>query len=321
MKETEQDPWFGGYLDVTVLPGLRLQEMPANGKTTPLLSFITSDPKNPCQPSWGGFYDLEQAGQKLDLDRQLQSFRGAGNDAAASFGGQLGPELATTCTDGDALVEAYASVITRYGLNTVDFDVEGPALKDREAAKRRAAAAARLQADRPPGSPLYVWLTLPVSVGGLTSDGQASVAAMLEAGVHLAGVNIMTMNFGPLAPGQSMLAAARNAAEGTHGQLAAVYAQAGKPLDAASLWKRIGLTPMIGVNHVQGQVFTLADAEGLNSFAVEKGIRRVSMWSANRDTSCPSTGQQPVPGDSTHCSGVEQEPGAFAKVLGKSYTG
>jgi chitinase len=315
--------WFGGYLDATLVPGLHLQDSPVHGKVTSVLSFITSDPRKPCQPSWGGFYDLEEAGQKLDLDHQVRSFREAGNDAAVSFGGQLGTELAAACTDGDALAGAYAAVITRYGLSTLDFDIEGVGLRDRPAAKRRAAAVARLQTDRPPGSPLDVWLTLPVSIDGLTPDGEASVTAMLEAGVELAGVNIMTMNFGPLAPGQTMLTAAASAAEAAQRQLAVLYATAGNSLDTASLWKRIGLTPMIGTNYEQGQVFTLADAEGLNSFAVERGVGRVSMWSLNRDTSCTSTGhqQQAVSGDSNHCSGVEQDPGAFAKALGKSYTG
>ena len=68
-----------------------------------------------------------------------------------------------------------------------------------------------------------MWLTLPVSTDGLTPDGGTSVTTMLDAGVELAGINIMVMNFGPLAPGQTMLDAAKSAAEATHQTLDALY--------------------------------------------------------------------------------------------------
>jgi chitinase len=315
-------PWFGGYLDVTLVPSHRLQHSPAHGTVTTVLSFIGSDPAKPCEPSWDGFYDLDQANDALDLDAQVDSFREAGNDIAVSFGGQLGTELAVACTDSDALVWAYAAVITRYGLDVVDLDLEGAGLADLAAAKRRAAAIARLQAERPPATPLKVWLTLPVSTDGLTPDAETSVETMLEAGVELAGVNIMTMNFGPLAPGQTMLQAAIGAAEGTHRRLAVLYEETGKPLDAATVWNKIGLTPMIGTNDVKGQVFTLEDADGLNSFALERGIGRMSMWSLNRDTGCDSSNQgQLGNGVSNNCSGVTQEPGRFAELLGNGYAG
>lgn len=44
--------------------------------------------------------------------------------------------------------------------------------------------------------PLAVWLTLPVSTDGLTSDGVNAVKILLDEDVELAGVNGMTMNFG-----------------------------------------------------------------------------------------------------------------------------
>ena len=128
---------------------------------------------------------------------------------------------------------------------------------------------------------------------------------MLDAGVELAGIDIMATKFGPLAPGQTMLDAAKSAAEATHQQLEALYRNAGKPLEAAALWYRMGLTPMIGENDVKGQVFTLADAEGLNSFALERGIGRMSMMrSSNRDTACTSSSsREPGSNASSSCSG------------------
>ncbi|WP_458782010.1 chitinase [Arthrobacter sp. D3-16] len=312
--------WFGGYLDVTLVPGLRLQDSPPQGAVTAVLSFVTAHPDRPCEPSWGGSYDLEQAKGRLDLDAQVDAFRKAGNDVAVSFGGQSGTELAVSCADTDALVDAYAAVITRYGLDIVDLDVEGNGAADPAAAQRRAAAMARLQSERPADNPLKVWLTLPVSASGLTPAAEVSVETMLRAGVELAGVNIMTMNFGPLRQGQTMLAASVSAAEGTHGTLKRLYEQAGKPLDDAALWNRIGLTPMIGRNDVQGQVFSQEDAHGLNTFALERGVGRMSMWSLNRDSACQPDNQGQSSEVSSNCSGLEQEPGMFAKVLGNSFT-
>ncbi len=321
-KINPTQPWFGGYLDPTLSQSVRLSDLPAHGTVTTLLSFVSAHPKVACQPSWDGVYTLDQAGSKLAVDAQVDAYRSAGNDVAVSFGGQRGKELSVACTNEDALVKAYSRVISKYGLDALDFDVEGIGLADQAAAQRRAAAAARLQAARPKGSPLKVWLTLPVSMEGLTPDGEASVTTMLDAGVDLTGVNIMVMNFEPLAPGQTMLDAAKAAAEATHQTLGLLYRKAGKPLDDTALWNRIGLTPMIGANDVKGQVFTLADAQGLNSYAVQRGVGRMSMWSLNRDAAC-TAGHRSEAGSnaSSGCSGVAQQPGMFAKVLGKSFTG
>lgn len=325
-REAEVSPagsgtrWFGGYLDVTIVPGPGLQDAPSPGTATTVLSFITAKPGKPCEASWGGSYDLEQAYSRLDLDSQVDAFRKAGNDIAVSFGGQLGKELAVACTDGDALIRAYQEVIDRYGLAIVDLDVEGASAADPAAARRRADAMARLQGSRPPDAPLKIWLTLPVSVEGLTPAAIVSLETMIAAGVELAGVNLMTMNFGPLTQRQSMLDASISAAEGSHRTLTGVYERAGKSLGADALWKKIGLTPMIGQNDVPEQVFTLEDAEGLNAFAQERGVGRMSMWSLNRDVSCNSRGEVQPAGVATHsCSGLEGHPGMFAEALGRGF--
>jgi chitinase len=144
---------------------------------------------------------------------------------------------------------------------------------------------------------------------------------MLGAGVELAGVNIMTMNFEPLQPGQSMLDVSISAAEATHRQMGALYRKAGRQLDQALLWKKIGLTPMVGQNDVSGQALSLQDAEGLNSFALEHGVGRMSMWSLSRDRACtPADRKDADSAASSTCSGVQQKDGMFAELLGNGYT-
>lgn len=321
VSEPEYGPgWFGGYQDVTLPTGPLLAE-PRHEPGTTVLSFISSDPSRPCEPSWGGTYSLQLANDKLRLDARINNIRKAGGGIGVSFGGQRGTELAVACPDADALVRAYTAVMDRYRPDVLDLDVEGSGAADTAAAERRAAAVARLQAVPPSGASPKVWLTLPVSRHGLTPAAELSVKTMLDAGVDVAGVNLMTMNFGPLSAGQSMLNASVAAAEAAHQALTALLRGAGLEAGEAGVWNRIGLTPMIGVNDVEDNVFTPLDAEGLNAFAVERGVGRMSMWSLNRDVACPKDDLQQQSGAPHSCSGVEQEPGAFAKALGKAVTG
>ncbi|MCW2757817.1 MAG: glycosyl hydrolase family 18, partial [Nocardioidaceae bacterium] len=167
---------------------------------------------------------------------------------------------------------------------------------------------------------LRVWLTLPVTPRGLSTDGTRAVTSMLDAGVKVSGVNVMTMDFGDSRDaGQSMANASIAALNATHGQLSRLYSASGHPLGPATLWRRMGATPMVGQNDVPGEVFGLAAARELNTFAQEKGMGRLSMWSLNRDRTCganyPDT--QTV---STSCSGVDQGSTTYAQTLRKGLT-
>jgi chitinase len=134
-----------------------------------VLSFIVADPRDPCSPSWGGAYSLDEAEQTMDLDRRIARLAGAGGKIVLSFGGLNNDELATACTDRDKLLAAYRAVIDRYQPSAIDLDVEGNDLADAAAGKRRAAALAALQRERArSGKDLKAWLTLPAAPSGLT---------------------------------------------------------------------------------------------------------------------------------------------------------
>jgi chitinase len=315
-------PWFGGYVDATATPFYAFEAPAGVEGQNVVLSFIVADPRNPCSPSWGGAYSLDEAEQTMDLDRRIARLVGAGGKVVLSFGGLNNDELATACTDQDKLVAAYRAVIDRYQLAAIDLDIEGDDLADAGAGKRRAEAFAVLQQERAgSGKDLKVWLTLPVAPSGLTEEGTSAVAQMLAARAPFKGVNIMTMDYGAgRASSESMLDASIAAAEATHTQLSALYKQAGQEVGAQTLWRRIGLTPMIGQNDVPGEVFGLDAAAGLNAFARENGVGRLSMWSLNRDQTCSENY-----GDTTrvsdNCSGVDQGSSRFAQVLADGLTG
>ncbi|WP_427016769.1 chitinase [Pseudarthrobacter sp. P1] len=308
---------FAGYVDVTATPRYAFEQPVGADTKSVVLSFIVADAKDGCQPSWGAAYGLDAAAADLDLDRRIARLRQLGGNIAVSFGGLANHELSSACTDDARLQKAYASVVDRYDLASIDLDVEGAALGDKAAVARQAKAMASLQKDRhAAGKNLEIWLTLPVAPTGLTPDGTSAVGQMLAVGVELAGVNIMTMDYGASrAAGQSMLQASTAAAEATHAQLGTVYAAAHQQLGEQTLWRKLGLTPMIGQNDVVADVFTLADAHGLSVFARDKGIGRMSMWSLNRDAECsPNYASLAVVSDA--CSGIAQGDASFAQVLG-----
>lgn len=306
------EPWFGGYVNATAYPYFDFGTEAA-GQSHTVLGFVVADPEAPCTPSWGGYYGLEEAESTLRMEEQIASLREQGGEAVISFGGAARDELATVCTDPEQLQEAYAAVLDRYGVTIVDFDVENDDLGARQAHERRAEALARLQEER--DEPLDVWVTLPVAPQGLDEDSVDVVARMLAAGVDVAGVNLMTMNFSESRSAeQSMVGASEEAARAAHGQLTALWEAAGQDLSAEEVWNRIGLTPMIGVNDVPGDVLDLDAAAELGEFAREQGVGRLSYWSLNRDRPCTAEDGDPAEAND-FCSGLEQEPGEFTRVL------
>lgn len=316
-----QTSWFGGYVDVTATPAYSIEDPPSPEAGTVVLSFIVAHPDNSCMPSWGGHYTMDEANTELDLDRRAARLAETGGEIIVSFGGLLNDELATSCTDTNELARAYGSVIDRYNINTVDLDIEADDLGNTEAGIRRAEAIAALQKEREANEPLRIWLTLPVAPAGLTEQGTAAVSQMLDAGVDLAGVNIMTMDYGgSRAADQTMLDASVEAAQSTHRQLGILYEQAGQSLGSRTLWKKIGLTPMIGQNDVPEEVFDLQAARGLNQFAHDNGIGRISMWSLNRDSTCGDNWPN-LKRVSDSCSGIDQDGQTFAQLLGAGYSG
>lgn len=310
------DPVYAPYVDATLTPIYPFQLPSANPVSSVYLGFVVSSTSDPCTPTWGTYYTLDQAERSLDLDARTAQLRAQGGSAAISFGGQQNSDLALGCTDPGRLRDAYLAPIERYRASAIDLDVEGESLADRAANARRAEAIAavqrRLAAER---RPLRVWMTLPVSSRGLTAEGLAAVRAMLAAGVKLAGVNAMAMDFGPgEGAAHDMAGTIEAALEATHGQVRSLWRAAGLPSGAAAAWGHLGVTPMIGVNDTPHERFTVADARRLAAFVNRTGIPRVSIWSLNRDTPCGGAFAR-LGVRSNTCSGVAQGPLEFTDVF------
>ena len=299
--------WFAGYVDVTAWPPYPFEQ---DGGAT-VLAFIVAGGAA-CTPSWGSAYSLDAAGETLDLDARIATAQGSGHDVVVSFGGAASTDLGDACESPEDLAGAYAEVIDRYSLSTIDLDIEGAALAKPEGIERRAQAVRALQETRD----LSVWLTLPVLPDGLTADGLSAVRTFLEAEVDIAGVNAMTMDFGISG---TVIDHNKSALQALQGQISVLYADAGMPISDADAWATVGATPMIGQNDVQAEVLSLDNARELNAFAHDHGIGRMSMWSVNRDRTC-GTDIDPSYASST-CSGVEQAESEFATILSEGFAG
>ncbi|MFE2378321.1 cellulose binding domain-containing protein [Streptomyces sp. NPDC059398] len=295
---TSSGAGFAPYVDTSLYPAYDLLGTAAKtGVKEFNLAFITSG--GSCAPLWGGATGLGDD----KVASQISGLRAKGGDVRVSFGGASGTELGAACSSAEALAAAYGKVIDAYKLTKVDFDIEGGALPDTAANTRRAQAIAQLQKSHPG---LDVSFTLPVMPEGLTQPGVDLIANAKKNGVDISAVNIMAMDYGPSYSGD-MGDYATQAATATQAQIKGVLG-----LSDAAAWKAVAVTPMIGVNDVNTEKFTVDDAKQLAEFAKAKGLGRLSMWSAARDQECPGGAKDSA--DPT-CSSVVQDELAFTKAF------
>ena len=241
-------------------------DMSASGDKFYTLAFLT--PQSGCTPLWEGSGDAMNA-----YTSQVKSLQAAGGNVIISFGGEpdgsTPNEIAQTCTSVTSLTAAYQNVVNTYGVNRLDFDIEGSVLADTAATTRRDQALAALQKADPS---VQIDFTLAVDPTGLPS-GTGSELALLQdaksAGVNVNLVNIMTMDY---YDGQPVLGDAEASAKATAAQLASLYG-----ISTSAAYAKMGLTPIAGTND-DGAVFSQANATTLESLAASDGIQELSFW-------------------------------------------
>lgn len=314
------DPWFAGYVDVTATPYYDFEVQHGTASQNVVLSFVVAKDEQ-CVPSWGNYYTLDDAETSLDLDRRIQQVHDTDRTAMISFGGRDGTDLAAACDTPESLAQAYSDTIERYSVTVLDFDIEGAALTDTESLQRRVDALVLLQQEASEASTdLAIWLTLPADTHGLTDDGLRVVSTMLSAGVRIAGVNLMTMDFSVPSTEKSAEALVEESLDAGHTQLLRYFAQYGDFATSSQVWAMMGATVMIGQSDIDGEVFTTANAQELQEFSASVGLGRVSIWSSNRDYQCADNYTDWTTA-TTSCSGVEQDTREFATILSASRTG
>ena len=136
------------------------------------------------------------------------------------------------------------------------------------------------------------------------------VDSALKAGVNLAGVNVMAMDYGESAApttgpnAKTMGAYAIQSAESTYGQLTKLYSGYGKTFGYSQLVSRRCSASTTS----PARCSPLADACAVEDYARTKGVGMLALWSVTRDT-----GQLRV-STYTH-SGMSVPAGSFAKIF------
>jgi chitinase len=230
-------------------------------------------------------------------DANVAAFERAGVDYIISTGGAAG--IFTCATD--AAMERFIARYDSPRLIGVDFDIEAGQTPEAVAALVLRVRSAQFHHPRLRFS--FTLATLAASdgsLGSLNPLGEQVLQAIRGAGLGDYYINLMVMDYGPAIPGNCVVIggvchmgkSAIQAAENVH-------ARYGIPMH------RIELTPMIGVNDVTANVFTLDDALLAARFVRARRLGGLHFWSLDRDARCAP---DEAPGASPVCNTHDEVP-------------
>lgn len=269
-----------------------------SGETQFNLAFVLDS--GGCTPAWDGNAAMPVSSDTT-VAADIGAIRAAGGEVAVSFGGYNGTELGSTCGSASALAAAYQQVISKYGLDRVDFDYENTALDSNTAV--RFGAIRILEADNPN---LKVSLTIPMTTVGFPGTGTDEIRQAIANGARLDVINIMDFDTG-LTSGTEV-AQTESIANDAAGQLEGIYGWS-----AAQAWAHLGFQLMNGHTDQPSELFTQADFSTLLGFAQANHPAWFSFWSVNRDYQCPAgVPENWAPGT---CSDITQNPYDFTKII------
>jgi chitinase len=281
---------FAPYVDISLATGSQVAtNAAAAGVPGVTLAFLVD---GGCTAVWGGgLGNVSNATfpNGTTVKSAIDSLTGAGRKVIISWGGAAGSVL-SSCGSASQAQAMYQSVFNAYpNISGQDFDIEGGV----NLAVLAPALAGLKQAN--PGK--SVSLTLPVLPTGLVTAGLNIVNAVHNAGLRPDTINVMAMDYGSANDnGGNMLLSAQQAAQATRNQTGDM----------------IGITPMIGQNDTQNEIFTIANASALVTWARgQTYVNRLAFWSMSRDNGgCPGqTFASPT------CSGVSQSTWQFSQIF------
>lgn len=185
----------------------------------------------------------------------------------------------------------FQAIIDIYNIRYIDLDIEGRWLNDVAAVSRTAVAMRKVQDFmRSSGRPFGLILTLPTMQSGLSAIGLTCLNEFATKGVELTAVNIMTMVWEPAPPG------------GQHGPIQAAATllvnsiKQAYDVDDAKAWNMVGVTPILGKDNnynadaYKYNIYDHDDASITKDWAIEKGIKMLSLWDVNNKDKKASEG-------------------------------
>jgi hypothetical protein len=283
---------FAPYNDMslTVSEGIAATAQNAGLKSITLAFLIN---EGGCSYGWGGLggtLPTDNLPNGTTVQALVHQMQANGVTVIISFGGAQGATVGA-CNNAGALQASLQGVLSRYGVNMLDFDMEasdtlggGAGLPVLDQALKGLKAA---------NPNLVVSYTLPVLPTGLVFTGMDVLNQAHKDGFNPNVINVMAMDYGgSVDNGGQMGLDAIDAAQAVHGQI-----------QQAGLSSSVGITVMIGHNDTQGEVFQLSDANTVLNFAnANSYVTRLAFWSVARDNGgCPGqTFASPT------CSGIAQ---------------
>jgi hypothetical protein len=240
---------------------------------------------------------------------QVSALQSEGGDVSISFGGYTvdtdGTDLGAQCSSAAAMATQVESVVTTFNVSHLDFDIESNEESNSADLALTAQALGQVRSwASGSGRQLTISYTIPTLPTGLDGGGEGVLTTALANGFTPNIVNIMTMDYGT--SGTEMGSAADQALDAVAGQLEGIYG-----ISSGAAYAMLGNTPMIGQNDTSGEIFTVADASTVESYAASKGIAWLSFWAEGRDNDgCPNAGYA-----SSTCSGISQSAGAFTQAF------
>jgi hypothetical protein len=287
----------------------------ASGARYLTMAFLQTQVTGSCDILWNG--DPAKPVARSVFGPEIARIRATAGDVVPSFGGysadSTATEIADSCTDVARIAAAYQKVITTYDVTRLDMDIEDASLADTAAIDRRNQAIHLVQEwARRHHRPLQIVYTLPTAPTGLEPDAVNVLTSAIRYGARVDIVNIMTFDYYDDQP-HDMVADTRTAAAGLVTKLRALHPHR----STAQLWTMVGVTEMIGIDDYgtggeagPPEVFTLADARAVRSWATANHLGQLSFWALGRDNGgCPGTA------GSDDCSGVAQKPYQFTHIM------
>jgi chitinase len=287
-------PVFSAYQDIVQgfdADGYRIQLDHAPRPPVLTLAFASGE----CgQEHWAG-----RDARKLAAVN-LPRLHAAGQRYIVSTGGEAGVFTCGSAAGMAAFIERYRGP----GLVGFDFDIEGRQTAQQiDDLVRHAAAAQR----RRPALTFSFTIATHAGTQGLNATGKQVMRALKRHRFERAVVNLMVMNYGPADARFCVLREGGGCDMGASGLQAArnLHQQHGVP------FSRIALTPMLGVNDVVENQFTVADARRLAADVRRQGLQGLHFWSIGRDRPCDGGAAIVSP----LCHGLDAPAGAYTQAF------
>ncbi|WP_338634924.1 hypothetical protein [Spirobacillus cienkowskii] len=280
---------FSPYLQISLYDGDQLINILNSLNLRKIILAFIQDGKK-CLPSWdGSFYN------SLTEQKYIKTFKLLKENSIEyqiSLGGADGHDLSIQCANSAELFQAYEKIYNLYSPLGFDFDLESRILSKPNSINKIIQAIKIFHTKYPN---VLITLTIPTMPYGIENRTKKLIKDLAANKITFT-VNLLAMSYHKKY-NQNMAKYAIQAANNLKFFLNSVYPKK----DRKEIWKIIHITPMIGINDIKNEVFTIANVSELKSFADKVNIGGLHMWSLDRDKPCNNK-------SSIHfCSGINTQ--------------